>query len=377
MKVLQIVSGRKVNGAVTYGKFLTERLLSRSYDVTIMHRSESWLGEQSIPGAKFFLSEMSRTPRELKRVSQWICEQKFDLIHTHMSRAHFMGVLLRMISGVPVVATAHSCTFQLHWMLNDYVIANSQATLNYQRRFNWVRASRSEKIFCFSSLARFQNVNPERVSAIRQHLKVGPDDFLVGVVGQVGQRKGQKYLFDGLPALFQRIPNLKVALVGEFERTNPYIKRLRRQHLQNGWHGRVRWLGRRNNVEDYMHAIDLCVVPSEREPLGLVALEALASGTPVVATRTGGLPEIVIHNENGLLVPRKNTPALLAAIEQLAAEPEMRSTMGERGRKMVLEKFSPDLLTDQVIDVYNRVLGARSTKSRSADPVKTKPRRAA
>ncbi len=363
MKVLQIVSGRELNGAVTYARFLSQQLLSRGYDVTIMHRSESWLGEQPISGAGYFQSEMSRTPRELKRVSQWIREQEFDLIHTHMSRAHFMGVLLRMTSGVPVIATAHSCTFQLHWMLNDYVIANSQATLDYQRRINRVRANRSEKIFCCTNLQRFQAFNPERVAEIRRNVGAAPNDFLVGVVGQVGQRKGQKFLFDGLPELFRRIANLKVIIVGEFDRDDRYIKRLRRQHLQNGWFGRVRWLGRRNHVEDYMNAIDLCVVPSVREPLGLVALESLASGTPVVATRTGGLPEIVIHGENGLLVPRKNVSALSDAIEQLAGEPETRKAMGQRGRQMVLDKFSPEKLTDQVIDVYHRILGKSARNS--------------
>ena len=377
MKVLQVVSGREVNGAVTYAKFLSEQLLSRGNDVTIMHRVESWLGKQSIPGAQFFQSEMWRTPRELKRVSQWIVREKFDLIHTHMSRAHFMGVLLRMTGGVPVIATAHSCTFQLHWMLNDYVIANSQATLDYQRRFNRVRADHSEKVFCFTALQRFQSKLPEKVAEIRRKLRIEPDDFLVGVVGQVGPRKGQKYLFDALPKLFQRIPNMKVILVGEFERSARYVQRLRDQQLLNNWHGRVHWLGRRNNVEDYMNVIDLCVVPSVREPLGLVALEALAAGTPVVATRTGGWPESVQHGENGLLVPRKNVAALGAAILQLANEKETRSTMGERRRNMVLDKFSPELLTDQVNEIYRRVVGATVRNTAAVNPVAHRISRAA
>jgi glycosyltransferase involved in cell wall biosynthesis len=105
-----------------------------------------------------------------------------------------------------------------------------------------------------------------------------------------------------------------------------------------------------------MGAFDVCAVPSVSEPLGLVALEALATGTPVVASRTGGLPEIVKHNKSGLLVPPKRPRELANAIIKLANDASLRQTMGENGRAFVRQKFQPDVLTQQVESVYHELV---------------------
>ncbi len=360
MHILQIVSGREVNGAVTYVRFLTQQLLAAGHQVSILHRSNSWIGDhQPIPGARYFQSELNRTPRELSRVAKLVRSEQVDLVHTHMSRAHFFGALLRVLARTPVVATAHSCTFQLHWMLNDFVIANSRSTLNYQRRFNRVSPRRSAAIHCFTNLQRFTRVTADNGRAVREQLRVEPDEFLIGVVGQVGPRKGQRDLLYCLPELIRRIPRLKVALLGEFERDWPYVRQMRAWQLRHNLVGPVRWIGRRADVENYMSAFDLCVVPSIREPLGLVALESLAAGTPVVATRTGGLPEIVSHQENGLLVPRRNSRQLVEAIVRLANDSGQRQRMGQHGKAMVEDQFRPEILAGQVVDVYATVLSRR------------------
>ena len=115
---------------------------------------------------------------------------------------------------------------------------------------------------------------------------------------------------------------------------------------------RVKWLGLRNNVQDYMAAFDLTVAPSIEEPLGMVALESLATGTPVVASNTGGLPEIVRPNETGLLVPPKNHDQLAQAIIAMAQDPETRERLGENGRRFVQENFDPEKLARQVESVF-------------------------
>ena len=107
-----------------------------------------------------------------------------------------------------------------------------------------------------------------------------------------------------------------------------------------------------------MSAFDVLAVPSIEEPLGLVALESLAAGTPVVASRTGGLPEIVRPGENGILVPPKDPKMLAQAIVELAQSKSERERLGHNGRQMVRQDFDPIQLTRQVENVFQQVVGS-------------------
>ena len=104
-----------------------------------------------------------------------------------------------------------------------------------------------------------------------------------------------------------------------------------------------------------MTAFDLLAVPSIEEPLGLVAVEALAAGTPVVATRTGGLPEIVHDQKCGVLVPPKKPAAIADSIIKLANDRALRSKMGIYGQEFVYEEFNTANLCDQVEEIYFRL----------------------
>ena len=356
MKILQVISGCNVNGAVTYCKFLSEQLLALGHQVAVLCRPDGWLQKHLPPDIEVFESDLSRRPFELKRVAKWMAERRFDVIHSHMSRAHSFGVLLKMMTGTPVVATAHQCSLQLHWRLNDRVIANSESTANYQRRINRVSADNLKTVHCSTDLERFLNVEQKSINFVRNEMRLNDSDFTVGVVGDVLARKGQVYLFRAMEQILESVPNCKLVLVGRFKRSEKYIQRLRRIQKSSSLVNRVKWLGLRDNVQDFMGAFDVCAVPSVSEPLGLVALEALATGTPVVASRTGGLPEIVKHNKSGLLVPPKRPHELANAIIKLANDASLRQTMGENGRAFVRQKFQPDVLTQQVESVYHELV---------------------
>ncbi len=352
MKILQIISGRGLNGAVTYCKFLSEQIQRFGHQVTVLCRPNAWIQQNLPPSIEIFTSDLSRRPLELRRVANWIREQKFDVMHSHMSSAHFFGVLMRVMTSTPVVATAHQCSLQLHWRMNHHVIANSKSTATYQRRINLVPPSKLSTIHCFTDLDRFLNTTPEAIRHVRNEMRIKDDDFVAGIVGDVNSRKGQLYLFKAMEQIVASVPNFKLVLVGRFHRNQSYVKRLRNLQRHPALLNRVKWLGLRYNIQDFMTAFDLSIVPSLAEPLGLVALESLAAGTPVIATDVGGLPEIVKPHVTGLLVPPKNPSALAQAVIAMAQDAESRRRFGENGRRLVQDNFNPESLAREVESVF-------------------------
>ena len=361
MKILQIISGRGVNGALVYCKVLSEDLVRRGHQVTILCRPGSWIQSHVDTSlVRIVESEMTRFPlTELKRMAGYVRDQRFDLMHSHMTRGQNFGVGLKWLTGVPVIATAHNRHLEFHWNFNDYVIANSQATFDYHRRVNRISPQRMETIYCCTDSDRQTGGNQRAVQAVRQKLRLRPDDFLIGMIGEISVRKGHLQLVRALPDIVRQVPQLKVVFVGRFGRRQSHTRKIRRFLLRHGLAGRTCWVGRRANVCDFMAASEITVVPSLEEPLGLVAIESLMTGTPVVASRTGGLTEIVRHRENGLLVPPANPGHLAQAIVSLARDEKLRSQLGQQGRRSVADNFAPRRLIDAVENVYNRMANTR------------------
>jgi glycosyltransferase involved in cell wall biosynthesis len=360
--ILQITSGRDVNGALVYAKVLAERLAARGHRISMIARPNSWMAQQSL-AFPLLTSGMQRfPPTELKRFVEFVRRENVDVIHTHMSRAHHFGIFLKLLTGVPVVATAHSRKFQIQWHFNDLVIANSHSTAEYLKSVNRMRANRIQTTHCFVELDRFLNVNPRHRQRLRRELHVTDQEFLIGVVGEIIPRKGQQYLIEALPQILAAIPQARVALIGRFNRDESYTRKLRGFQLQQHLFGRVKWLGRRANIEEYLKAFDLMVMPSLDEPLGLVAIESQAAGIPVVASNIGGLPEIVEHGRTGWLVAAKDSQSLATTIINAAKNPELRAAIVQTARTNVVEAFSPDRLTTEVEQAYERLLSRFARK---------------
>ncbi len=350
MKILEIISGQFVNGALVHVDLLTRQLIQRGHEVHLLCRPRSWIWRKlHRTGINKRKSEMHRfPPDELWRIAKWIEAEKFDVIHTHMSRAHFFGVLLKGMTGIPCVATAHTSLFQLHWRLNDLVIANSDSTAWFNRHINRVPQKRLVTIPCFIDLDRFQAVDQQRRQQIRRELTLRGNQPVIGVVGAVTARKGQLELVAALPQLLMQFPDLKVLLIGQFNKSCRYYAKIRRSLLEKKLYRRVIWVGRRNNVHELIQALDLLVVPSLKEPLGLCALEAMAASIPVVASHRGGLKEFVIPEQTGLLFNPNNPVQIADAVSRGLTDVQWRQHVIANAHQMLLNRFTPSAITSQI-----------------------------
>jgi glycosyltransferase involved in cell wall biosynthesis len=324
-------------------------LAGRGHSIAVVCRPGSWIADQFRGDpVEVVLSDLHRwPPDELRRIRDLARHRRTDVIHTHMSRANFFGVLLRAASGIPCVATAHSRHFQLHWRFNDLVIAVSEATRQYHRRWNRVRPDRIITVPNFLEPAPAADPTRPRRQLVRAELGIGESGFLVGQIGDVIPRKGLLHLVRALPRILARVPNTTLAIIAEF-RLPSYLSRVKEAIAELQLEQHVVWMGPHNDVADLLPALDLCVLPSLEESMPLSLLEAMQAGLPVVATSVGGIPECVRHDVTGLLVPPADERALADAVLAMLSDSARRIAFSTAACREIQERFSLDSVVPRI-----------------------------
>ncbi len=181
--------------------------------------------------------------------------------------------------------------------------------------------------------------------AVRRRLGLPEHGPIVGAVGRLDRWKGFHVLLDVAPRLLERHPGATLVLVGGPHELDPsYAEELHAQAARLGLGERVRLVGRQTNPEEWMQAMDVVVHTSRDEPFGMVVIEAMALGKPVVAAAEGGPAEIVTSGVDGLLAPHGDRPALAAAILRLLADERLRARLGaaaeRRAREFEVAQFA-------------------------------------
>jgi glycosyltransferase involved in cell wall biosynthesis len=199
--------------------------------------------------------------------------------------------------------------------------------------------------------------------ALRREWGVEPDEVLVGQVGRLSAWKGPEDLLAAAAQVAARRDKVRFVLVGDVvPGEEERLGRLRAQSAALGLEDRVIWAGFRTDVPQVMAALDLLVLPSRLpEPFGMVLLEAMATGKPVIATDQGGPREIVRDGETGFLVPPGDPTALAEAISTLAADAALRRQMGLAARARAVQRFSLTPYVAAVEALYQDLLRATAT----------------
>lgn len=180
-------------------------------------------------------------------------------------------------------------------------------------------------------------------------------------VGTITRQKGQHVLVEAASILVRRYPEVLVAIAGEamFDRDQAYLRDLQADVARRGLTGHVRFLGFRDDVPDLIEGATIVAHPSAgEETFGLVPLEAMAAGRPVVATRIGGLGEVVEAGVSGFLVEPGSSDELAEALALLLGDPGLRGRMGEAGRQIAAERFGAASMRRGLDEIFSAILGA-------------------
>lgn len=290
------------------------------------------------------------------RVRELVRAFRPDLVHLHSRRgADTLGAVGARWSGVPVVLTRRVDNPERPWLagakyrLFDRVITISEAI----RTILLSQGVPPERLRCVhSALDPGPYLEPCRREEVLEELGVVPGDRLVGMAAQFIPRKGHDVLLEAVPSILQRHPRARFLLFGR----GPLLDRIAGQVRSGGLESAVRLPGFRRDLPRILPCLDMLAHPATMEGLGVVLLQASASGIPVVASAVGGIPEAVVHEDTGLLVPPGDPRALSGAVSHLLAHPEMAREMGARGRLRVLDRFSVDRMVEGNLNVYREML---------------------
>jgi glycosyltransferase involved in cell wall biosynthesis len=317
---------------------------------------------RSLAGASVAALKASATVIRLARI---IRRQGISLVHSNGLKAQLIAGTAGRLTATPVLwhlrdimggGLQERLAIEIGSRCSKIMVVNSEAT----------RAAVAERSHCpivtvhnGVDLVRFR---PEaKADGFRRDLGVEADTPLIAMVGMFAPWKGQHVFLRAVQQVSVRIPEVRFVLVGdEIYTTNghgSYRDELLRLSRELGVESRVLFAGYRDDMPAVMASIQLLVHASvQPEPFGRVLIEAMAAGTPVIATRGGGVTEIVSDGETGKLVPPNDPSALAEAMVQLIEDADRRVMMGQNGRRHVEQSFSLRRHVDAIASVYTKVL---------------------
>uniref|UniRef100_Q07PS8 Glycosyl transferase, group 1 n=1 Tax=Rhodopseudomonas palustris (strain BisA53) TaxID=316055 RepID=Q07PS8_RHOP5 len=343
LRIAILTSGTGVNGVGVHCALLVRFLLSRGHQVLLLHRPGAWIADQpGLENAERFVTSFKRSPRELVRVTRRLNQFAPDVLHTHMSSAHTYGMLARILSRRPVVATAHSTSLQLHWWFNNRVIATSPDAQRHHIQVNRVRRAAMRMIPSFIDTTRFPVITAAERAAARETLGLSQDDFLIGCVGDICERKRQIDMVRALALVLPREPSARLLLVGgHFQE---YYAELQQVAAELGVSDRIIAPGSRNDVAAMLSTMDVFALVSRKESSPLAVLEAMSRGLPVIATNVGMLADFIAEDTTGHIVQVGDVEAIARHLLAFAADPARRRRFGEAAQAAARAQYDVAVL---------------------------------
>lgn len=292
-------------------------------------------------------------------------EERIEVMHTHNTEAMLTAGLAGALARVPtMVHTDHAREFpdKLRYMVAEHLVSHAYYRVVGVSTHTTTALERHEKIPRRKLVTIPNGVDPTPYTRAAEPLEVkralgiagrGP---VLGIAAKLRPEKRIEDLIEALSYLRLYFPEIVLLIAG----VGGEEEKLRRTAAEHGVADSVHFLGMRRDIPDILHALDLMVLPSSREGTPMILLEALAAGVPVVATRVGGIPEIITHGLNGSLVEPLQPGALAREITRLLHDPELRARYRHEGRRTFDERFSARAMARRYEALYIREAPART-----------------
>lgn len=295
-------------------------------------------------------------------IRRFLSKVDIDIVHAHLVTPTLMSFFARGIFHKKPLIIWHDrgirersyfVVAKLFNRLGDFVITNS----DYEKRKLIASGLNPSKIRTVHNCITIPF--PSRFTKSHNLLEefgIGKDEFVVGTARRLHAEKGGHYdLLQAAALVIKEIPNVRFLIAGD----GPLRKELEEAAKNLNVDGKIIFTGFRRDIEKIYSIIDIFVLPSTWEPFGNALVEAMAFGIPCIATKVGGVVEIVVDGETGILVPPEDSRRLARGITYLLQNPIAAKRMGEAGRQRVKNYFVPERLAFEIEQVYSSLLESR------------------
>lgn len=359
-RILQLSTETGWRGGEQQVFYLLRGLRQLGYDARLAAAPQSELSlraaKEEIPTTSFS-ARCDIDPKALLRLIQILWDVQPTIIHAHTGRAHAIAWLARRLakSRAPLIVSRRvSFSLRDNWFNRlkykqpDLFLPISQAAAQPLRSLGVPE----EKIRVVH-----EGVDPKRWSkcdaeSLRTELGIAPNAFVIGNVAFCDAVKNQAMILDAASEVIKQHPHTVFVIVGDGPDRETLIRRARKLGLE----GKAIFPGFRDDLGGFFALFDLFLITSREEGLCTSILDAQMFGTPVIATRVGGIPEIIQDGENGLLIPSDDWRALQIALLELIGDEAKRSQLGARGHGTVRENFTAETMVDRTLKAYREAL---------------------
>jgi len=305
----------------------------------------------------------------LWRLYRLFKHEKPDIVHTHTAKAGTVGRIAASLAGVPIVVH----TFHGH-VLHGYfgpikntlfrniekflarrttaVIAVSETCRRDLIEYGIVQPDRIRTIPLGLELGSFAQSDPDSRKQLREEWGVPGDAFLVGMIARMVPIKRHEDLFHAIPIVLESYPDTYFVIAGDGELRTKLEKLAQELKITH----RCIFAGFRHDRERVYQAIDLTVLTSVNEGLPVAVIESLSAGKPVVATRVGGVPELVEEDRNGYLAEAGKPQSIADGLIKAAADPGKTRIMGRSAQQTTLQKYAIQRLITDIENLYSELL---------------------
>jgi glycosyltransferase involved in cell wall biosynthesis len=363
MNILFLSTHLDTGGITTYLFTLSKGFVHRGHRVTMATSGGNMEDAFSAIGAKCLTlnirtkSELDpRIYRAIRPLKQYIKDNGIDIIHAQTRITQVMGQLLRNATGRPYLSTCHGffknrLSRRLAPCWGDAVIAISEPVKNHLEKDFGVDQKNIRLIENGVDINEFPLASEETKRINRRRFNLD-DERVIGIIARLSDVKGQDILISAMKKIVKIIPNAKL-LIGGVGKMEPVLKDLVKTfHLES----HVIFYPVMNKAAESLSLLDVFVMPSRQEGLGLSVMEAQASGIPVVASNVGGIPSLIENGKTGILVEPENIDDLANAIVGLLQNKNQLKEMGLAGRAFIRQKYSATSMIDHTLNLYQALM---------------------